>query len=123
MAESAPDPAKGPAISRRIRSDTRSERILWVGLADKIEYGEGDEVHYSPNVASTRKGGQVGEIWNMMKKLRQLLREDRWKVPSECIDSVVWYTFYSVQPTAWMWRVLDGSTFPEASGIIRSNGP
>jgi hypothetical protein len=107
MAESASDPAKGPGISRRIRSDTRGKRILWVDLVDKIEYGVGEEVHYSPNVASTKKGGEVGEIWNMMKKLRRPVREDRWKAPFECIDSVMWYTYYSVQPTAWMWRVLD----------------
>ena len=59
-------------------------------------------------VASTTEGRQEEEIWTMLMKLRELVKEDRRKAPSECIDSVVWYTLLPEEPTAGMWRVLDG---------------
>ena len=108
MAQSISDAAQEPVISRRIRSDIQGERILWVDLTDKIEFGVGEVVHYSPNVASTKEGRQAGEIWKMMEKLRRFVKEDMRKAPSERIDSVAWYTFLPGEPTGEMWRVLDG---------------
>jgi hypothetical protein len=104
MVKSASDAA---LISRRLRN-TQGERILWVDLAYKIEYGVGEVVHFSPEVASTTEGRQEGEIWPMLMKVKQLVKEDRRKAPSERIDSVVWYTLLPEEPTAGMWRVLDG---------------
>jgi hypothetical protein len=43
-----------------------------------------------------------------MTKLRQFVKEDRRKAPSERIDSVVWYTSFPEEPTREMLRVLDG---------------
>jgi quercetin dioxygenase-like cupin family protein len=62
--------ATQPVISRHIWSRTQGERILWVDLTDKIEYGVGEVVHYPPNVASTKKERQAGESWKMLEKLR-----------------------------------------------------
>ena len=44
----------------------------------------------------------------MMKKLRQFVEADAQKVPSECIDSVLWFVYDEEEPTARMWHVLDG---------------
>ena len=62
-------------ISRCIWN-TQGERILWVDLADKIEYGVSEVVHFSPEVASTTEGRQVEEIWTMLEKLRKFVKED-----------------------------------------------
>ena len=62
--------AKEPVTSPRVWSDTQGKRILWVNVADKIEYGVGEVVHYSPKVASTKKGRQTDKIWKMMDKIR-----------------------------------------------------
>ena len=58
MAQSISDAAQEPVISRRIRSDTQGERILWVDLTDKIEFGVGEVVHYS---LQQKKGDRRGK--------------------------------------------------------------
>ena len=57
MVKSASDAA---LISHRLRN-TQGERILWVDLAYKIEYGVGEVVYFSPEVASTTEGRQEGK--------------------------------------------------------------
>ena len=44
----------------------------------------------------------------MTKEIRKFVIEDMKKASSERIDSVVWYTYDQLQPTARMWKVLDG---------------
>jgi hypothetical protein len=100
--------ATQPVILRHILSRTQGERILWVDLANKVEYGVGEVVHYPPNVASTKKERQAGESWKMLEKLRRFVKEDMRKAPSARIDSVMWYTLLPREPTAEMWQVLDG---------------
>ena len=51
-----------------------------------------------------KKEGNGGDL----EKLGRLVKKDMRKAPSERIDSVVWYTLLSGEPTAEMWRVLDG---------------
>ena len=89
------------AVYSHILDTTQGKKILWMDL-DTREYGLGEVVKYSPDFI-TRK-----EIPEMMKKLRRFIEEDMQKAPSECIDSVVWYTKWETEPTARMWQVLDG---------------
>ena len=103
MAQAASDAAQESAISSRIY--TQGERILWVDLIDKIEYGIEEVVHYPPKVARKEN---PGDISGMMKQLKQFVKEDMMKAPSERIDSVVLYPAFPGDPTAKMWRVLDG---------------
>jgi len=90
----------------RILDTTQGKHILWVDL-DTREYGLGEVVKYSPYISSWRTWKGLG-IPEMLKQLRQSVKEDMEKAPSERIDSVVWYTFFPGEPTARMWEVLDG---------------
>ena len=77
----------------------QGKHILWVDLST-TEYGLGEVVKYPDVTPRKRK--------NMMKELRRFVEEDMGKAPSERIDSVVWYTYFAYEPTARMWKVLDG---------------
>jgi len=106
MTQSASDAAQDPAISTRIY--TQSERILWVDLIDKIEYCMVEVVHYPPKVAPKENPVWSGDISGMMKQLKQFVKQDMRKAPSERIDSVVVYPAFPGDPKVKMWRVLDG---------------
>jgi hypothetical protein len=113
VAQSASDAAEEPVIPHHIWSDTQGERILWVDLADTLEYGVGEVVHglyfeSSYLKKKKEKGKQVRERLKMSTTLRRLVKKDMRKAPSERIDSVVWHTSYGEEPTAQMWRVMDG---------------
>jgi len=112
IAQSASEDAQDPVILHHIESDTQGERILWVDLADTHEYGVGKVVHglfcEPPEFLLTKRGKKLTGIPNKRKTLWELVEDDMQKAPSERIDSVVWYTYYSEHPSAWMWRVLDG---------------
>jgi len=67
-----------------------------------MKYGLGEVVKYPDDSAGTWS-------WNhMLKKLRQLVKEDMQKAPSERIDSVLWYPRFEIEPTAREWKTLDG---------------
>ena len=105
MTQPASDAAQELVIPHHILSDThRGERILWVDLAHAHEYGVGEVVHglfcEPPELLLTKRGKELEKISKKRKPLWELVEDDMRKAPSERIDSVVWYTYYSDHPTA-----------------------
>ena len=95
---------------------TKGKHVLWVDL-EEFKYGQGEVVHYSADVNPTN-WNRLGEVLKMMNKLKQFVKADVLKPPSERIDSVQWNVGIGYEPTEEMWQILNGLSSPKHLKIV-----